>query len=249
MKTINLEGKTAILSGGLGDIGRAICRELSSHGAAVALGDLHPPEQATSFLEELGPLARYDVVDVSNAGAVERWVAAVEDSLGTPSLVIPNAAIVTLKSLRELSPMEWERELSVNLNGAFHLAHFAAHRMVAAGLSGRIIFIGSWAGHAPHTHIPPYCVSKAALRMLMKLMALEYAGNDILVNEVAPGYVNAGLSKFVDPQIAKTQLMNIPVQRLLEPEDVAYSVMQLCDPLNRHMTGGVVLIDGGLSLK
>lgn len=243
---MELDGHTAIVSGGLGDIGRAICRDLSNRGAAVALGDLRDPDDA--FLAELGPRSRYDRVDVSDADSVRTWIDEVEQALGTPTLIVPNAAIVTLKSLRELSAEEWSRELSVNLTGAFHLAHFGAHQLIASGKPGRIIFIGSWAGHTPRANIPTYCVSKAGLRMLMKQMALEYASHDILVNEVAPGFVNAGLSKAVDPDVEESQRMTVPVRRLLEPEDVAYSVAHLCDPHNRHMTGAVVLIDGGLSL-
>lgn len=243
---IDLEGQTAIISGGLGDIGRAICRDLSRRGAAVALGDVRDPD--VEFLAELGPRARYDRVDSSNADAVKAWIRTVKGALGTPTLIIPNAAVVTLKSLRELSEVEWNREISVNLSGAFYLAHFAAHQLMAEAKPGRIVFIGSWAGHAPHAHIPAYCVSKAGLRMLMKQMALEYAPHDILINEVAPGYVNAGLSKIVDPKIGDSQRMTVPVRRLLEPADVAFSVAHLCDPRNRHMTGSVVLIDGGLSL-
>lgn len=242
----DLAGQTAIVSGGLGDIGRAIGRDLSRRGAAVALGDVRDPDG--EFLAGLGPRARYDRVDVADAEAVRAWLHGVEGALGLPTIVVPNAATVTLKSLRELSADEWHREISVNLGGAFHLAHLAAHRLVAAGRPGRIIFIGSWAGHAPHAHIPAYCVAKAGLRMLMKQMALEYAPHDILVNEVAPGYVNAGLSRLVDPGIGESQRMAVPVRRLLEPDDVAFSVAHLCDPRNRHMTGSVVLVDGGLSL-
>jgi glucose 1-dehydrogenase len=243
---MQLKGQTAIVSGGLGDIGRAICMDLSRRGAAVAIGDIRGPDQ--EFLQTLGPLARFYQVDLRDADQVKRWIQQVKETQGTPTLIIPNAAVVTIKSLKELSETEWRNDLSVNLDGAFHLAHFAACDLVAQGKPGRIIFIGSWAAHAPHAHIPAYCVAKAGLLMLMKQMALEYAPHDILVNEIAPGYVNAGLSKTVDAEIEKSQRMAVPVRRLLEPDDVAFSVAHLCDPRNRHMTGAVLLIDGGLSL-
>jgi len=246
MSSMQLTGQTAIVSGGLGDIGRAICLDLSRRGAAVAIGDIRGPDQ--EFLQTLGPLARYYQVDLRDAVAVKTWIQKVKETQGTPTLIIPNAAVVTLKTLQEVSEAEWRNDISVNLDSAFYLANFAAHELVDEGKSGRIIFIGSWAAHAPHAHIPAYCVSKAGLRMLMKQMALEYAPYDILVNEVAPGYVNAGLSRALDPEIEKSQRNSVPVRRLLEPEDVAFSVSHLCDPRNRHMTGAVLLIDGGLSL-
>lgn len=246
-----LQNQTAIVSGGLGDIGRAIVRELHSCGASVAIGDIHPASDAQPLLDELGSRARYDRVNVSDAEAVSRWIRTVESSLGVPTLVIPNAAIVTLSGLRELTPAQWKQELSVNLDGAFHLALEAARLMTSRSMPGRIVFIGSWAGSVPHAHIPAYCVSKAALRMLMKQFALEYARDEILVNEVAPGYVDAGLSGRVfekDPSVRQRAVQEVPIRRLIDPAEVAMQVIHLCDPRNRHMTGSVLLMDGGLSL-
>src|SRR5690606_4165709 len=103
----------------------------------------------------------------------------------------------------------------------------------------------------PHPHIPAYSASKAALRMLMRCMALDFAPQ-ILVNEVAPGYVNAGLSGRIfaeQPHLAEEARRRVPVQRLMEPEEVAQQVAHLCDPQNRHMTGSVLTMDGGLSLQ
>jgi len=249
---MNLQNQTAIVSGGLGDIGRAIARELHSHGASVAIGDIHPACDAKSLLDELGSRARYDRVDVTDAEAVFDWIRTVESSLGLPTLVIPNAAIVTLSTLRELTPAQWKKELSVNLDGAFYLALEAAHLLTSRSMPGRIVFIGSWAGSVPHAHIPAYCVSKAALRMLMKQLALEYAAADILVNEVAPGYVDAGLSGRVfekDASSREKARKEVPIGRLIDPAEVAVQVAHLCDPRNRHMTGSVLLMEGGLSLS
>jgi glucose 1-dehydrogenase len=246
--------QVAIISGGLGDIGRAIAKELARRGADIALGDLQEPERAAGFLTELqtlGRRARYDRADVSDSEAVAQWVAAVEADLGVPNWIIPNAAIVQLADIRAVTPAQWSREIAVNLNGAFHLAQTAALRLLHHRMPGRIVFIGSWAAHAPHTHIPAYCAAKAGLRMLCKCMALDLAPHDILVNEVAPGYVNAGLSRQVfeaQPERRREAERTVPVPRLIEAEEVAAQVAHLCDPANRHMTGSVLLMDGGLSL-
>lgn len=250
----NLAGQVAIISGGLGDIGSAIALELAGRGADIALGDIRPDADARPLLNELkllGRRGRYDRVDVADWAKVSRWVEAVEADLGAPTLVIPNAAVVTLAPTCDITPEQWSRELRINLDGAFHLARAAVLRLRALGRPGRVVFTGSWAAHAPHIYIPAYCASKAGLRMLCKTMALELAGYDILVNEVAPGYVDAGLTGAVwrdHPDQRESGLRTVPVGRLISPAEVAYQVAHLCDPANRHMTGTSILMDGGLSL-
>lgn len=250
----NLSVEVAIISGGLGDIGRAIAVELAQRGAAIAIGDLREKEDAESFLasiRERRVRTRYDRVDVADAEQVRAWVRNVEADLGAPTLIIPNAAIVTLADVRKVTPEQWANELSINLNGAFHLAQAGALRLLELKKPGRIVFIGSWAAHAAHPNIPAYCVAKAGLRMLCKCMALDLAPNGILVNEVAPGYVAAGLTASVwakNPGAKERAAQRVPTGLLISAEEVAKQVVHLCDPENRHMTGSVLLMDGGLSL-
>jgi NAD(P)-dependent dehydrogenase (short-subunit alcohol dehydrogenase family) len=249
-----LTGKVAIISGGLGDIGRAIALELGSRGAKIAVGDVLEPSGAAGFLGTLranGIEARYDQVDVTDAQAVRQWVVTVEEQFGTCDIIVPNAAIVLLKDVRAISTDEWQHELNVNLSGAFHLAQAGSLRLLEAGIPGHIVFIGSWAGHAPHTHIPTYCVAKAGLRMLGRCMAAELGPYGIQVNEVAPGYVDAGLSGKIlrdFPEQREPMTRKVPLRRLIDPSEVAWQVANLCDPRNRNATGSVVLMDGGLSL-
>jgi NAD(P)-dependent dehydrogenase (short-subunit alcohol dehydrogenase family) len=218
------------------------------------LCDIHEVHTAYALLQEiegLGRRGRYDRVDVSDVAAVNAWIVEAERSLGTPSLIIPCAAVVTMATTRTLTPEIWRRELSINLDGVYHLAQAGALLLLARKMPGRIVFIGSWAGETPHPHIVPYCVAKAGLRMLAKCMALELAPHGILVNEVAPGWVNGGLARFwyeKDPASRDADAKQVPIKRLIEPEEVALQVAHLCDPANRHMTGSVVLMDGGLSL-
>lgn len=250
----NLDGHIAIISGGLGDIGRAIGWELARRGADIAVGDIQEAEKAQPYLAELqslGRRARYDRVDVSDADAVNAWIAATEADLGVPDLLVPNAAIVTLTDILHVTPEQWRRELQVNLDGAFHLAQTGAQRLLHHKRPGRIVLIGSWVAHAPRPHIPAYCVSKAGLRMLCKQLALALAPHNILVNEVAPGNVDAGLSARIferQPELRAPHEQMIPVRKFMQAEDVAYQVAHLCDPQNSQMTGSVLLVDGGLSL-
>lgn len=251
---MNLRGHTALVSGGLGDIGRATVLELARRGASVGLCDLRPAADAAALLESvsaLGSAARYSITDVSDAAAVDSWVAGVERELGTPDIIVANAAVVSVAPLAQLKPEIWRRELGVNLDGAFHLANSAAQRLRGHGKPGRVVFVGSWAADHAHLHIPAYCVGKAGLRMLMKCMAADLAPHGILVNEIAPGFVDAGLAaQFMeaDPGSREASRRMVPTGALIEPEEVATQIATMCSFENRHMTGSTVVMDGGLSL-
>ena len=249
-----LHGHTAILSGGLGDIGKATLLALAEAGADVCFCDLKSESEAEPLLvriEALGRAGHYRKVDVSDAAAVSAWVAQATRDVAVPDLIVVNAATVSLAPLKDLTPEIWRRELSVNLDGAFHLADAATRQLLMRGQTGRVVFVGSWAADHVHLHIPTYCVGKAGLRMLMKCMAAALAPKGILVNEIAPGFVDAGLaSQFMeaDPASRESSRLAVPVQSLITPEEVAAQIVQLFDPVNRHMTGSTVLMDGGLSL-
>jgi glucose 1-dehydrogenase len=249
-----LQEQVAIISGGLGDIGRACAAELARRGADVAVGDRADEGRADPLrteIEKLGRRFHFMVADVSDAAAVQKWVSSVEAELGAPTIAVPNAAVVEMAAFPRLTPEIWQRHLDVNLTGCFNLAQQVAQRLVEIKRPGRIVFIGSWAGHTAHAHIPAYCVAKAGLRMLCKCMALEYAPHHILVNEVAPGVVNAGLSRRLfdkDMPLTRRTVARIPIHALMEPEEVALHVAHLCDPRNQNATGSVLLCDGGLTL-
>lgn len=247
-------GKIALISGGLGDIGFAIASHLAKQGATIALCDLIPQEDAATKLNNLrskGASVDYRTVDVANATQVTDWVRDVNSRLGTPSLVIPNAAIVAYCSTLSTTSAEFERHLKINLLGAFFMAQEAARLLVAQRLTGRIVFIGSWVAHAPSPQILPYTSAKAALRMVMQCMALELASNGILVNEVAPGFVDAGLSAQEFKQIPGSReecKRRVPTGKLLTAEDVAKTVGLLCHPDAGEITGTYLTLDSGLSL-
>ena len=113
------------------------------------------------------------------------------------------------------------------------------------------MFVGSWAAHAPHPHIGAYSAAKAGLRALCQTFALDHAADGILVNEVAPGIVDAGLSRQLfqrDPGLERRTRAAIPSGSVIRPEDVARDIAFLASPENLHTTGSVLISDGGLSL-
>lgn len=246
--------RTVIISGGLGDIGRAIAAEFARQGANIAIGDILPAPDAIGLLAELEQFnvrCHYSQVDVADARMVQSWINKVEEELSVPDIIIPNAAVVTVAGLYDLTVDEWARELRINLDGAFYLARKATARLLDLQQPGWIVFIGSWAAHTVHPHIPAYCVSKAGLRMLCKCMALELAPHNILVNELALGYVDGGLSgrlMALDPERREKAIAKTPVKKLITVQEVAMQVIHLCHPQNQHITGSTLLMDGGLSL-
>lgn len=246
--------QVVLLTGALGDIGLCIAQQFVAAGATVALSDRFTKEQATFKLADAGldaSVYHYQQVDVTDDQAVQNWVDMVASEWGAIHIVVANAATVTLKGYQTLTAQEWSRELRVNVDGSFFVANYAANYFVKQGIAGNVVFMGSWAAHAVHQNLPAYSVSKAAIRMLCQSMALEFAPYGIRVNELAPGFVNAGLSKVVwdeNPgQIAEAQ-QQVPLRQIIEADEVAEQVLWLCNPKNHHLTGSTLLMDGGLSL-
>jgi len=248
-----LDSPLLAISGALGDIGRAIALALARAGADVAACDLEEgADELRSAVEALGRRFYYGRADVSDAGAVNAWYEAVRAHFGrAPNLIVPNAAVVTVKPWLELSVAQWQREIGVNLSGALYFARAGVEPLVASRRPGRVVLIGSWAAHAPHRHLPAYSVTKAGLRMLCKTLALELAEHRILVNEIAPGYVDGGLSGKIyreKPEVKARSLRGVPLHELLTPEETAEQALFLCSRYARQTTGTTLLQDGGLSL-
>lgn len=242
----------ALISGGLGDIGLAVARELSARGIAVALSDVVPENEARTPLENAGfKRWRYDRVDVTDADAVEAWVRRAQTELGPVTIAVPNAGVDMRASLLNITAAQWHRVMSVNLEGVLHLCQSAGRAMVQTGCGGRIVLIGSIAAHLPSVGIPAYCISKAAVRMMTQCLALELAPHRITVNEVAPGNVAGGLSGKVfaqNPHLLDPYRDATPLKTLVPLDDVARAVAFLADTNTQTITGTTLIVDAGWSL-
>src|SRR5690606_11206709 len=141
------------ISGGLGDIGWATALEFAKEGASIALGDIHLESAAEEYLlimKQHKAVCHYDRVDVTDAKAVRAWVDEIEGVINVPSIIIANAATVTLGGMHDITPEEWDKELAVNLNGSFYLTQYATARLLEQKMAGRVVFVGSWAGATVH---------------------------------------------------------------------------------------------------
>ncbi len=243
-----LTGRVAVITGGTGDIGLAAARILKKKGAKVALSDLITPAAAA----KRAPGYHYTRVDTSKPRALQSWIRKVDTDLGPPDLIVANAGIVELVSAMDSSEQAWRRTMDINLSGACFFVQAACRNLIRRDLPGRVVLVGSWAAHAPHPRMTAYSVAKAGLRMLGQCLALELAPHDIAVNEIAPGFVDAGLTgKIYDanPGSRENARTLVPNGRLIEAAEVGDQIAFLCDPANRHMVGSVHLMDGGLSLR
>jgi NAD(P)-dependent dehydrogenase (short-subunit alcohol dehydrogenase family) len=249
-----LSGKTALVTGGAGDLGNEMALHLAQAGASVALWDIKPRSQVAGRIKRIadtGATMIYQQVDVRERAAVDGALEKLVAELGGIDIACVNAGIVESAPFLEIALESWKRHLDVNLTGSFNVAQAAARRMVAAGARGRIIFTSSWVAEIPWPEITPYTVSKAGLNMLMKQMARELAVHGICVNAVAPGIVRAGLAGRQlqeEAQYAARVAKVIPLGEPGTPVEIAQAVLYLASPQTAYMTGAVLTLDGGCSL-
>ena len=245
-----LKGKTAIVTGGAGDLGSAMARQLAQNGAHVVIWDIVAQADAAAAIERVRAHDRrveFAEVDVRDRAAVDGAIAA----LPQLDIVCSNAGVVEAQPFLELSGENWQNHLDINLTGCFNVCQAAARRMVADGRPGRIILTSSWVAEIPWPEITAYTVSKAGVNMLVKQMARELAPLGILVNAVAPGIVKAGLAGRQlreEPQYAARVAKAIPLGEPGTPEEIAAAVVYLAGPQTAYMTGSILTLDGGCSL-
>lgn len=245
-----LTGKTAIVTGGAGDLGSAMARQLAAKGAHVVIWDIVPRADAAAAIEGVraqDPQVKYAQVDVRDRAAVDRAMVA----LPQLDIVCSNAGIVEAQPFLELSGENWRNHLDINLTGCFNVCQAAVRKMVADDTRGRLILTSSWVAAIPWPEITAYTVSKAGVNMLVKQMARELSQHGILVNAVAPGIVKAGLAGRQlreEPQYAARVAKAIPLGEPGSPEEIAAAVVYLAGPQTSYMTGSILTLDGGCSL-
>jgi NAD(P)-dependent dehydrogenase (short-subunit alcohol dehydrogenase family) len=249
-----LAGKTVLITGGLGALGKVIIGKLLSHSADVVVNDIVPEEQAQRAFGEAGwphEHCSYIKADVSNTAESQMLVARVLELTGRLDVALCHAGIILAGPVLDCSEWDWDRMLHVNLKGAFLVAQAAARAMVQMGIKGKIIFTSSWGQDVPWTEKTPYNVSKSGVKMLMRGMARELAPRGIRVNAIAPGIVDAGMTKRLwerDQAFRRRSEKAIPLGYLQPAETVADGLLFLCSPASDYMTGSTLLVDGGCSL-
>ena len=251
------QGHGVFITGGCGDIGRAVAARFVAAGARVVLADLLPEADGRRIAAGFGPgKALYARCDATSAPSVARALRKAVAFLGRLDAAICNAGMVANEPFLKVTAAAWQRTLKVNLTGSFIVSQQAARVMVGnsprgQGRRGVILFTGSWVQDMPWPEGASYASSKGGQQMLMKIIAQEMAGRGITANIVAPGIVYAGLSrKIYDTQAAFRRRVNttIPLKRLCSADEVAGAFVFLAGDDGAYITGTTLLIDGGASL-
>ena len=242
----DMNGQVALVTGGIRGIGLAICERLMNRGVTVAAGYSADAEAARQFADKY---ADHGVsVHQGNIGRNDdcvRVIGEVLDRHGHLDILVNNAGITVDKTVRKMSPEEWDHVIHVNLSGAFYLSRAVLQHMLDHGY-GRIINISSVIGSAGGFGQANYAAAKSGMFGLTMSLALETASKGITVNTVTPGFITTDMTAAVPPAAMEKIVARIPVGRLGEPNEVARVVEFLADPESGYITGQVYPVNGGL---
>ena len=241
---IDLSGKNALVTGSTRGIGRAIAEAFAESGARVAVvgRDL---ERANEAASAIGNGAVGFAADVSDTAAVTKLVEDVEKALGSIDILVNNAGITRDNIVMRLKDEDWDAVLNANLRGAF-----ASIRAVSRGMmkrrAGRIINVASIVGLIGNKGQANYAASKAGLIALTKSVAKELGSRNILINAVAPGFIETEMTAKMTPEARDALGKQIALERLGTVQDVAAMVTFLASDLASYITGQVFVVDGGM---
>jgi acetoacetyl-CoA reductase len=242
--------RTAVVSGGIGGLGTAICIALARAGCKVIAADLGGNGgRIDAFRDETGGLgidfAALDVTDFAACGALVREVEAAHGALD----ILVNAAGITRDTtLRKMEPAQWDAVLGVNLGGVFNLCRHAVEGMATRGF-GRIVNISSVNGQTGQFGQTNYAAAKAGMHGFTMSLAREVARKGVTVNSVSPGYCATAMVMALPEDIRAGIVANVPVGRLGEPEEIARTVSFLAADDAGFITGANIPVNGGLFMS
>jgi NAD(P)-dependent dehydrogenase (short-subunit alcohol dehydrogenase family) len=248
-----LEGRLAVITGSASGIGFATACRMAAEGARVAMiGRREPRIRAAAAEASTHGDVRAYVADVSDASAVERAVAAINDEMGTPDVLVNNAGVTIVGSITEISEADWDRQCAVNLKSVFLVSRALWPGFRRLGRAS-VVNMGSVGSLWAIPNDAGYCASKAGVLMLTKCMAVDGAVDGIRVNCVIPGYVETDMIRSYfgaqpDPGAARQQAIGLhPLGRLGTPDDIASACVHLCSDDASWVTGTSVTVDGGVT--
>lgn len=251
-----MKGNVAIVTGGATGLGRAIALEFARRGVHVGFNYIQLEERdvaAQALLTEtalrgLGVEVYSEACDVRDPQAVAAFVEAVKAELGGVHYLINNAGIAHDGALWRLSDDAWREVIDTNLSGAFNCIRAVAPTFRKQRY-GKIVNVASHQAYTPGFGVANYAASKAALIGLTRAAAVDLGPSNVNVNAVAPGFVRTELIARLPAEVVERAEKESLLGRVAEPEDVAHVVVFLCSEEARHITGQVIVVDGGLTLS
>ena len=250
-----MRGNVAIVTGGATGLGRAIALEFARQGVRVGFNYLNVRERdiagqallTETALRGLGVEVYCAPCDVRDPGAVDTFVEAVKAELGGVHYLVNNAGVAHDGALWRLSDEAWNEVMDTNVTGAFHCIRAVAPTLRKQRY-GKIVNVSSHQAYTPGFGITNYAASKAAVIGLTRAAAVDLGPSSINVNGVAPGFVRTEMISKLPAEVIERAEKESLLNRVAEPEDVANVVAFLCSEAARHITGQVIVVDGGLTV-
>ncbi|KPN20509.1 3-ketoacyl-ACP reductase [Xanthomonas sp. Mitacek01] len=239
--------RIALVTGGLGGIGRAICRQLAAQGAHVIAADLPADAARLAVFNDAmhGLHVETLALDVGDAASCAAAIADVEARHGRLDILVNAAGITRDSTLRKMSVEQWDDVLRINLDSAFHLCRAAVDGMVARGF-GRIVNISSVSGQIGNFGQTNYAAAKAGLHGFTMSLAREVAAKGVTVNSLSPGYVETPMTAAMPPEVLARTVATVPVGRVGQPNDIARGVVFLTADDAGYITGINLPVNGGM---
>jgi len=249
-RLFGLSGQTAVVIGGAGVLGGALCRGLVWAGARVIVADL-TEEGCKARVDELvkgGAEADFCTVDVTSRSSIENLLGVTLKKTGQVDVLVNSAGVNAGSSFLDASEEDWDRVLAINLKAVFQACQVFARYMVTAG-GGAIVNIGSVTSHLPLSRVFAYSASKAGVLNLTRNVAQEFADRGIRVNAICPGFFPAEQNRrLLDQERIDSIMSGTPMQRFGEPEELIGALLLLVSPTaGSFVTGTHVNVDGGFT--
>jgi gluconate 5-dehydrogenase len=249
MNPFSLEGRLALITGATRGIGLGAARALAQSGADVILvgRNLAELEHAADELRRVTKQVHAAPYDLSQTDGIAEWFGGLCGSSGTPDILVNSAGVSRRGAAIDLSLDDWNVVIAINSTAIFELSRVFARRLIQEGRGGRIINIASLMTAAARPGTSPYTASKGAVGQLTKALAVEWAQNRILVNAIAPGYIDTDLNKslIADANFDTWVKGRCPLGRWGTPNDIAWPIVFLASPAAGFITGQVIFVDGG----